>query len=257
MSLLDKIKSALGMEGTESESTGGNTRSTGESGVTVERETDTDTDTEPESESGAAAEEDESETDTETETDTDATAQEEEDEELETGDEEDKRKEQNEKVEESQSPEVSGTMVDTDAGVETAEVAGQANTQTGPADEPGEATGPTDTDGPGPATGQGEEIPETKTDTGDEGANPESLGAGEGEDSAEPATTESDPEEPETDGEPVDVIKGVGSAYAETLGEEGIESVDDLAAADPEMLAEETGISAKRVERWIGRAQHR
>ncbi len=57
--------------------------------------------------------------------------------------------------------------------------------------------------------------------------------------------------------EPVNVIKGVGATYAERLGEADIETIDELAAADPDALAEETEISAKRVERWVGRAERR
>jgi predicted flap endonuclease-1-like 5' DNA nuclease len=257
MSLLDKIKSVLGVERTETESTGGSTQQTGESGVTVERETNTDTDTEDESDidsgtdttintdtgDGSSTDTD-TDTGTDTETDTDADTEEDE-------------------MEGSQPSEASGTMVDTDAGVETAEVAGQADTKTGPADEPGEATGPTGTDGPGPATGQGENV--SGMDTEEEDTNAESIEEKpESEEYTESDTTETDPEtessgieDQESDDEPVNVIKGVGSAYAETLGDADIESVSDLARADPETLAEETNISSKRLERWIGRAQHR
>ncbi|UPM42445.1 helix-hairpin-helix domain-containing protein [Halocatena salina] len=98
-------------------------------------------------------------------------------------------------------------------------------------------------------------------------------------DSTQPETDNNEPEtedtEPQTDdggspsetngastaevveSEPVDVIKGVGTTYAERLGEAGIETVDELAAADPEAIAGETDISAKRIERWVGRAEHR
>lgn len=62
---------------------------------------------------------------------------------------------------------------------------------------------------------------------------------------------------PTDDGEPLDVIKGVGSTYADRLEDAGIETVDQLADADPEALAEKTGISEKRLTRWIERAKHR
>lgn len=52
----------------------------------------------------------------------------------------------------------------------------------------------------------------------------------------------------------VDQIKGIGPAYAERLGEIGIETVADLAAADAEEVAERTSVSEKRVGRWIDRA---
>lgn len=254
MSLLEKIKSALGMEGAESESTGGNTQSTGESGVTVERETETKAETDSKTDTDTDI--DDTQTDVDEKTDVDEGdgeveekgKQDEEDEgetevKDEEGDEGEAEEVEEDEGEDPQSPEVSGTMVDPDAGVETGEVAGQANTQTGPADEPGEATGPTSTNSPGPATGQSDEVSETETGDVEGGAGVE--------------TEDHDTGEPDSDSEPVDVIKGVGATYAETLGEEDIESVADLASADPETLSEETGISLKRIERWIGRAQHR
>lgn len=92
-------------------------------------------------------------------------------------------------------------------------------------------------------------VDETQTEEGaetDEGAE------------AEPQTDTETASEAETiDSEPVNVIKGVGATYAERLGEAGIETVDELAAADPEAVADETNISAKRIERWVGRAEHR
>lgn len=75
---------------------------------------------------------------------------------------------------------------------------------------------------------------------------------------SEPQTDTETASEAETiDSEPVNVIKGVGATYAERLGEAGIETVDELAAADPAAVADETNISAKRIERWVGRAEHR
>ena len=80
-------------------------------------------------------------------------------------------------------------------------------------------------------------------------------------------TTDIDEVEPGDDGDeetndeddpgadvPVDRIKGIGPAYAERLGEIGIETVADLAAADAEEVAERTSVSEKRVGRWIDRA---
>lgn len=57
--------------------------------------------------------------------------------------------------------------------------------------------------------------------------------------------------------EPVDVIKGIGPAYSERLAAVGIETVDELAAADSEDLAEETGIGSSRLESWVARAKAR
>ena len=57
--------------------------------------------------------------------------------------------------------------------------------------------------------------------------------------------------------ESTDVIKGIGSAYAERLSEAGVETVADLATGDAESLSEETGISETRLQNWIDRAKHR
>ncbi|MEY7847761.1 class III poly(R)-hydroxyalkanoic acid synthase subunit PhaC [Natrarchaeobius sp. A-rgal3] len=52
-------------------------------------------------------------------------------------------------------------------------------------------------------------------------------------------------------------INGVGEAYAEDLAGAGIETFDQLAAADVADLAAETGISPNRVEDWIEQAGNR
>lgn len=57
--------------------------------------------------------------------------------------------------------------------------------------------------------------------------------------------------------EPVQEIKGIGPAYAETLGEAGIETVTDLAAADAAAVAADTDISETRIQDWIDRARDR
>lgn len=46
-------------------------------------------------------------------------------------------------------------------------------------------------------------------------------------------------------------IDGIGPEYARRLGEAGVETTGDLAAADPTDLAATTGISKSRLERWI------
>jgi len=54
--------------------------------------------------------------------------------------------------------------------------------------------------------------------------------------------------------EPVDTVNGIGPAYAERLGEAGIETVAELLEADAEALGERTSISGKRIARWQDRA---
>jgi len=50
--------------------------------------------------------------------------------------------------------------------------------------------------------------------------------------------------------EDVEIVKGVGPAYAERLHEAGVETVADLVAADAADLGDATGISPKRIGRW-------
>ncbi|MDL5361640.1 helix-hairpin-helix domain-containing protein [Halalkalicoccus sp. NIPERK01] len=79
-----------------------------------------------------------------------------------------------------------------------------------------------------------------------EGTEPE--GGAEG----EPASAES-----AGDDEPLREIKGIGPSYATKLSEAGVESAADLAAADAGELSEATGLSEKRIQGWIDRAQKR
>lgn len=80
----------------------------------------------------------------------------------------------------------------------------------------------------------------------------------ESEDAAESGDAPSagtDAAEPRSDGDPVDQIKGIGPAYGERLAEMGIETVDELAAADPVDVAEGASVGEKRASRWIDRAE--
>lgn len=54
--------------------------------------------------------------------------------------------------------------------------------------------------------------------------------------------------------ESVEEIEGIGPAYAERLREADVETVGDLRGADVTGLADETGLSEKRIDRWIDRA---
>lgn len=83
-------------------------------------------------------------------------------------------------------------------------------------------------------------------------------------DAPEADTDEADDDEGDADGadeevdsEPVDEIKGIGPAYADRLGTVGIETIADLAEADPEAIASETDISETRVTEWVKRAKAR
>lgn len=52
-------------------------------------------------------------------------------------------------------------------------------------------------------------------------------------------------------------IEGIGPAYAERLREAGVADGADLAAADAETLAAETGIAEGRIRNWIERTVDR
>jgi polyhydroxyalkanoate synthase len=49
-------------------------------------------------------------------------------------------------------------------------------------------------------------------------------------------------------------LSGVGPAYADRLHDAGVDSVADLAAADAERLADETGVGVSRLQEWIDQA---
>ena len=50
-------------------------------------------------------------------------------------------------------------------------------------------------------------------------------------------------------------IAGIGSTYAQRLHEGGIETVADLAASDPETVAEAADVGVSRAEDWIEQAR--
>jgi predicted flap endonuclease-1-like 5' DNA nuclease len=67
-------------------------------------------------------------------------------------------------------------------------------------------------------------------------------------------------EEPDAGGagaDQVDTVSGIGPAYAGRLADAGVETVAELAAADAADLAGETDISEKRLQRLIDRAAER
>lgn len=129
--------------------------------------------------------------------------------------------------------------------------------------EPAEATGPQSQ-----VEGPDETAADEDEDEGDTGEQDESETAAVEGDAA--GSTGSVTEEPPEEGaaEPaeatgpgdgngadgVENVSGIGPAYAERLADAGVETVADLREADATDLAEETGISEKRIERWQDRA---
>jgi len=53
----------------------------------------------------------------------------------------------------------------------------------------------------------------------------------------------------------VDTIDGIGPTYAERLTKAGLGTVDSLAAASPDRVAEAAGVSANRARNWIDSAK--
>ncbi|MEF8887912.1 MAG: helix-hairpin-helix domain-containing protein [Haloarculaceae archaeon] len=88
--------------------------------------------------------------------------------------------------------------------------------------------------------GDGSAEPEGPTDDGDGSAEPEE---------GEPGESDSD--------EPVDSINGIGPTYAERLEAAGIETVGDLAAADPGTVAEAAEAAESRATDWVEQARVR
>jgi predicted flap endonuclease-1-like 5' DNA nuclease len=71
--------------------------------------------------------------------------------------------------------------------------------------------------------------------------------------SAEESTAE--PED-RSNGAPVSDISGIGPAYSDRLESIGIESVGQLAEAEPDDIASQTDISIGRISNWIERARN-
>jgi predicted flap endonuclease-1-like 5' DNA nuclease len=122
-------------------------------------------------------------------------------------------------------------------------------------------------DGPRETTVSVEHEPRTGTETAvkgedvapDDAATPDAP-ADESDDSADDSAdddaTDDDATHAGTD-EPVDVIKGIGPAYADRLSAAGVDTVADLLAADPADLAAETDLSETRIDTWVERAEER
>ncbi|NKE36839.1 helix-hairpin-helix domain-containing protein [Natronococcus sp. JC468] len=99
-------------------------------------------------------------------------------------------------------------------------------------------------------------VDDSAPDSGDALEEAEDATATDGEESSA-ESDEADGEPSDTPDEPVDVIKGIGPAYADRLADAGVETVAELAAADAAALESETDISEKRIQGWIDRAKVR
>lgn len=109
----------------------------------------------------------------------------------------------------------------------------------------------------GPASQVDPDVEADDADTGDAAGDEAAAHSEEATADTEESSEEEPaaPEEPDDGHDHVESISGIGPAYAKRLGDAGIESVAQLAAADADALADETGVSAKRIGRWIDRAE--
>jgi polyhydroxyalkanoate synthase len=53
----------------------------------------------------------------------------------------------------------------------------------------------------------------------------------------------------------VDTIEGIGPVFADRLSKAGLATVEDLAEASPDRVAEAAGVSAARARTWIDLAK--
>lgn len=114
-------------------------------------------------------------------------------------------------------------------------------------------------------TAAGDEINEPASEPTDATGSVDEETAGEPAEPADAAESEQEDvsaDEPTSDtetesaaGTSVEEIKGIGPAYGERLAESGVETVADLAASDAEEIAEETDVPRSRVEDWVERAK--
>ena len=128
----------------------------------------------------------------------------------------------------------------------------EAETDTTEAVEEAKAVGETEAE----AVQEAEVVEEAEAEAVQE-AEAEAVGEVEADDDPNPAdeTGADSIESAETpDGDPVEQITGIGPAYGERLAAMGIETVDDLAVADPAAVADEASVGKKRATTWIDRA---
>jgi predicted flap endonuclease-1-like 5' DNA nuclease len=156
--------------------------------------------------------------------------------------------------------------------------AGAAESAVSVEHEPGREESADATDTPGPSDGDetAHATPADRTDGVDAAAEAKTGAADTDTDTDASAADETPADEPtpaggseadaagstryaDADGatDPVESIKGIGPAYAARLDRLDVETVGDLAAADPAALADGSDVSEKRIARWIERARTR
>jgi hypothetical protein len=276
MTLLDKLKSLLGLDGGSNERSNGN-----DAGVTVERDTrespatgseaavkgtddpvaaDTDAAAstgsmvDAETDAETAAEPAEATADVAGDAESEVVIEEAEDGTVEpdddvthaaTADEIDEAETEAERADES-----AGDETDADEDATT-----DADAAVDPTADEAEADG-TDAD-----ADEAEETSDEAVDTDDDPEDvaeetDEAVDTDDGPDDVAEETDEADDDTSDADdaSPSVDTLKGIGPAYADRLRSAGVETVADLAGADAEDLGAQIDVSPKRVGRWIDRA---
>jgi predicted flap endonuclease-1-like 5' DNA nuclease len=127
-------------------------------------------------------------------------------------------------------------------------------------------TGTATAESPEPTTAEApESTTEGSADTGDSAptmteespTTAEKETADEDEATVEDETTEETEASDEASGEPVENIKGIGPTYSDRLAAAGIETVPQLADADPTTVADAAQTGTTKAENWIDRAKAR
>lgn len=128
----------------------------------------------------------------------------------------------------------------TDAAASTNSIVDETSNTPAEAAEPAEATTPPEPSVDPEAGGAVASDAAVDGMTTERVDDPRSGDAAEGDEAAESETVEH--------------VRGIGPAYASRLSDTGVETVADLAAADPAVLADSVAVAESRVERWVDRA---
>jgi polyhydroxyalkanoate synthase len=102
-----------------------------------------------------------------------------------------------------------------------------------------------------------EREPSTETEQAVKGSGPEDAPrAPQSATAAGSSATEAEGDE-EAESADVEDIDGIGPTYADRLTAAGIETIADLAASDPETVADAAETSESRAEDWLDQARNR
>jgi predicted flap endonuclease-1-like 5' DNA nuclease len=108
-----------------------------------------------------------------------------------------------------------------------------------------------------PSTADEDAVKGTDTSTSNAAstADTDDAGAPSTSDEVNEATDVEEATDIEGSTDPVTELNGIGPAYAERLSGQDIETVGELAVADPDAVAAETDLGATRVANWVEQAR--